>query len=102
MTIYNPNLETQKGFFLRVPKGLEKVSVCIVSDQVKPGKDIGMRGLRFVKTESFCIKPMENIDGSDFDKMCDVFVDLEIEGLQFAHIIVTRHDPSDNGFLGEN
>ena len=34
--------------------------------------------------------------------MCDVFVDLEIGGLSFAHLIVKRHKPSDNGFLGEN
>ena len=82
MTIYNPNLETQKGFFLRVPKGLEKVSVAIVSDRAKPGKSIGMRELTFVKTESFCIEPLANIDGTNFNIiMCDVFVDLDIEGL---------------------
>ena len=34
--------------------------------------------------------------------MCDVYVDLEIAGLQFAHMIINRRDPSDNGFLGDN
>ena len=78
------------------------MSVAIVKDGVAPGKQISIRELEFIKTESFCPMEVQDVENDESDKYCDVFVDHEIKGLSLSHLIVKRYFASDNGFLGLN
>ena len=48
-----------------------------------------------VRTESLCPEGYFKNDGRGRDLYCEVFIDIEIEGLAFAHIKVELLSPED-------
>ena len=86
-TVYNPNLESLNGFFLRVPRTMHKAQVNIFgNDEV-------------LKTETFCSAEVSGMDFESLDNLvhndlsatdtvCEVFVDYEVKSLTMSHLHV--------------
>lgn len=93
ITLYNPNLTAQKGIFLRVPHHLRQV----VASKVREGqiRKVELSDLVVLQTESLCPESYFKNDGDGQDLQCNVFIDVEIEGLSFTHFKVELLSPVD-------
>mmetsp|Transcript_20895 Transcript_20895/g.25662 ORF Transcript_20895/g.25662 Transcript_20895/m.25662 type:complete len:136 (+) Transcript_20895:1414-1821(+) len=76
LSVYNPSVEVENFIFLRIPSS-RRIEV---SRRDKYGR------LNNIPSETFCSKKVEVAKN---DATCDVLINVEIEGLSFAHIVVT-------------
>ena len=88
ISIYNSNLEAQKGFFLQVSREMLPVKVETLRLQgSEAGKDAADDQLHSVQNEAFCSQKQRY--GAESKDLCQVFIDLELQGLSFSFMQVT-------------
>ena len=103
ISLFNPNIDGIRGFFVRVPITYKKVEVSVLRRSTGE-KESDSSEFEKLETETFCqaelydlnkeshYHPKEELDvETPADSVCEVFVDHEIEGLSMSHFQVALY-----------